>query len=157
MCHSPWNAVPGAVRDWTLWAWHKPFCLEISFGEVCTHQSTAVSLSFGRGFWFFSTVHDCFGCIYLCATIRSGRRHWISWEWSYQQLWGIIWMLGIKPRCSGRADSALNCGAISPAFSSFFFLFLFSFLSFSFSFPLSLPSSLFFTHLQHLHSTSSAS
>jgi hypothetical protein len=42
------------------------------------------------------------------------------WNWSYRWLWGAMWLLGIEPRFSGRAASVLNCWAISPAPSTFF-------------------------------------
>ena len=41
-------------------------------------------------------------------------RSWISWNWSYRQLWAVMWMLGIEPRSFRRAVSALNLWAISP-------------------------------------------
>ena len=43
--------------------------------------------------------------------------HWhqISWNWSYRQVWAAIWVLGLEPGSSGRAASALNHWAISPA------------------------------------------
>ena len=41
-------------------------------------------------------------------------RSWISWNWSYRQLWAGTWMLGIEPRSFRRAASALNLWAISP-------------------------------------------
>ena len=45
----------------------------------------------------------------------------LPWSWSYRQLWTTMWLLGIELRTSGRAASALNRWAISPA-PLFFFL-----------------------------------
>ena len=53
---------------------------------------------------------------------------------SYRQLWAAMWMLRVEPRSSGRAATALNHWAISPALQSrnfhFFFFFFFFFLFF---------------------------
>ena len=39
----------------------------------------------------------------------------IPWNWNYRQLWAATWVLGIEPRSFGRAATALNCWAVSPA------------------------------------------
>ena len=46
---------------------------------------------------------------------KSKRGCWISWDWSYGQLWAAVWVLGTKPSSFGRTASALNCWAITPA------------------------------------------
>jgi hypothetical protein len=39
--------------------------------------------------------------------------HWcegvsqMPWNWSYRQVWAAMWMLGMEPKSSGRAASAL--------------------------------------------------
>ena len=45
----------------------------------------------------------------ICVVSEKARRGcWIPWDWSYR--WQVvIWMLGIRPRSSGRAASAVNC------------------------------------------------
>lgn len=43
------------------------------------------------------------------------RRWWIPWSWSYRQVSHLRWVLRIKPTPSGRAESALSHGAVSPA------------------------------------------
>lgn len=56
----------------------------------------------------------------------------ISLNWSYRQLWTVMWLLEIEPRTSGRTASVLNGWAISHASPNiiliFSFLFFFSFL-----------------------------
>ena len=62
-------------------------------------------------------------CLYVClcdplmclVPVEAKRRHLISWNWNYRQLWVTMWLLGIELRTSGRAVSALNCWAISLA------------------------------------------
>ena len=45
--------------------------------------------------------------------IRRGQ--WIPWDWNYRWLWTVLWVTGTKLKSSGRAASALNCWALSPA------------------------------------------
>jgi hypothetical protein len=62
---------------------------------------------------------DLFVCLFVCLfyvitslsldTPEEGIRPYYRW------LWAPMWLLGIKLRSSGRAVSALNCWAISPA------------------------------------------
>lgn len=40
--------------------------------------------------------------------------HHILWNWSFRQLYAIIWVLGIKYRLSSRITSVLNYQVISP-------------------------------------------
>jgi hypothetical protein len=52
-----------------------------------------------RLYLFLFHVRWCFACVYGCGT---------------GQLWSAMWVLGVEPRFSGRAASALNYGVISP-------------------------------------------
>jgi hypothetical protein len=56
--------------------------------------------------FFFNLWVLC--CIYICLPEESIRSH-------YRWLWATMWLLGIELRTSGRAASALNPWAISPA------------------------------------------
>ena len=63
---------------------------------------------------------DCFVFLHvymctMCAHGAGGGQKKVSGPLSYRGLWATMWMLGIKPRASARAASALNCWAISPA------------------------------------------
>ena len=64
-------------------------------------------------------VYGCFVCIYICAphaclvTLEARRGHWMSWNWSYRQLWATMWVLSIELGISGRPANTLNHGAIS--------------------------------------------
>lgn len=66
-------------------------------------------------------VYMCFVCMYVCAPSmcvvhkEARRGHGIPWDWSCRCLWATLWILGIKPGCSGKANSVLDCWAISPA------------------------------------------
>jgi hypothetical protein len=59
-----------------------------------------------------ASMHIC--APHICSVCRVQRGHWIPWNWNYKGLWATPWVLGLKPRSSGRAVSALNCSAISP-------------------------------------------
>lgn len=65
-------------------------------------------------------MYKCFVCMYIyapsmCVVHKEARRgHGIPWDWSCRCLWATLWILGIKPRCSGKANSVLDCWAISP-------------------------------------------
>ena len=48
----------------------------------------------------------------LCALVW---RCQVPWNWIFRQLWAAMWVLGIESGSSGRAVSALNRWAISPA------------------------------------------
>ena len=46
--------------------------------------------------------------VHMCVVPREFRRGYhILWNWSYRWLWAM-WLLGIKPKFSGRAASAFN-------------------------------------------------
>lgn len=61
-----------------------------------------------RFFFFFYCIWVFCFYIYLCAicvpsTHRGQKRHWIPWNWNSKCLWAALWVLGMKPRSSGRA------------------------------------------------------
>lgn len=41
--------------------------------------------------------------------LHTRRSQWISWEYSYRQLWTAIWVLEIELRTSVKVAGALNC------------------------------------------------
>lgn len=45
---------------------------------------------------------------YLHVYLHTRRGHWISYDYSYTQLWAIIWALGFELRICEKAASALN-------------------------------------------------
>lgn len=51
--------------------------------------------------------------LYICTPEE--REHQIPWDYSYRQLWGTMWVLGIELATSGGTASALNCLAIALA------------------------------------------
>lgn len=55
--------------------------------------------------------------MYICASLAClvPEEGHIIWSWSYKRLWVTIWALGIEPRSSRKAASALHRLAISPA------------------------------------------
>lgn len=56
---------------------------------------------------FCRHVHVLCSC--LCLVLMKNRRmHWIPWNCGYRWLWTTTWLLGIKPRSSGRAANALR-------------------------------------------------
>lgn len=59
--------------------------------------------------WVFS-IHVCLYS--LCLETR--RTCWIPGNWCYRELWAAMWVLGIEPWSSGRAN-ARECWVISPA------------------------------------------
>ena len=60
-------------------------------------------------------------CLCVCALLaclvpaEARRKCWITWNWSYRQLWAATCMLGIRPSSFERVASALNHWAVSPA------------------------------------------
>lgn len=67
---------------------------------------------------FLDYVYECFVCIYLCTicvpdTHGCQKRCWISWTWSYKQLWADMWVLGNEPGSSARAASAQSLSYLS--------------------------------------------
>lgn len=53
-------------------------------------------------------------CTYVClAPMKVRIGHWIPWNWSYSWLWTTMWVLGIEPGSSGRAESAFNLWSLS--------------------------------------------
>ena len=61
----------------------------------------------------------CSSLLQTCRILAEAKRCQIPWDCSYRQLLANIWVLGIEPRFSGRATSALDCWAISLVLMSF--------------------------------------
>jgi hypothetical protein len=63
-------------------------------------------------------VYECLACMYICILwiflVPEAARKGL-WNWTSRWLWATVWVLGTKPGSSGRAASALNFWAISPA------------------------------------------
>ena len=61
-------------------------------------------------------LHACLfmNCVHAIL-MATRRRHQISWNWSYRQLWAAMWVLGTEAGFSTRAVSALNPGVIVSA------------------------------------------
>lgn len=76
-------------------------------------------------FIYLFNVYKYFVYFYICVShachilAEARRRCQIPWDCSYRQLLATIWVLGIEPRFSGRATSALNCRAISLVLTPF--------------------------------------
>ena len=76
-------------------------------------------------FIYLFNVYKYFVYFYVCVShachilAEARRRCQIPWDCSYRQLLVTISVLGIEPRFSGRATSALNCWAISLVLMSF--------------------------------------
>jgi hypothetical protein len=54
-------------------------------------------------------------CVAVLRTCMSLWQCQKPWNWSHSQLWAALWVLGMEPRSSWRAVSALSHWAISPA------------------------------------------
>ena len=54
-----------------------------------------------------TSTHACTLCAHLLS-VEAGRRYLIPWNWNYGQLLAAAWVLGIEPRSSAKAASALN-------------------------------------------------
>lgn len=84
-------------------------------------------LSPWRYYWFLICVHvySRFVCMDTCTSCacsvpqKTRRGHRVLRSWSYGWLWAI-YVLGMKPRSSGRAADVLNHGAISPVLYCWF-------------------------------------
>ena len=79
-----------------------------------TFPLPAVMLLFYNYISKMTYLHMCwhFACIYICAprvwsVQRDWRGRWTPGSGSYRWLWVAMWILGLKPRSSGRAASAL--------------------------------------------------
>lgn len=117
---------------------HKP-APWIQKQHFTTNQTTTQIVFFFLFFLIFFLVflfYVCgwLTCVYVCAPYacmqcpvpvpvppkpsraRRGRRE--LWDWNYRGLWAVPWPLGIEPKSSAKAASALTQGANSPAPSS---------------------------------------
>lgn len=70
-------------------------------------------------------VYGYFSCMSVCVShvcpvpVETSRGFWVSWSWSYRQLWVSMWVLGFEPRASGRAASTLNSAVFLASSSAF--------------------------------------
>ena len=98
------------ATDHRLWLWWCQASLQ-------PRVQTPVKFSVLCGMWW--KVLLCFLCtsnlllfLPMWGSVRGCQKRR---SWSYRQFWAAMWVLGIELRSSGRAASALNCWAISPA------------------------------------------
>ena len=115
--HQLYERFEGSVQEWGIQEPLIPIALSVigmagasgwvSLAKSCHHflcTSWYRDVGKYRAKIFFS----------LCALLF-GHGCQVPWNWNYRELWTAVWVLGIEPRSSGRAVSALNCWAISPA------------------------------------------
>lgn len=64
--------------------------------------------------------------MYVCMHARclwKSKDHWFPWNWSYRQVWVVMWVLRTEPRSPARAGSTPDLQAIPlPPVSSFLIL-----------------------------------
>ena len=92
----------------------KTLYLQLLF--LCCHSSISFSLAtymciFLVIMWAFLIIHFYFMFIGVLLACLWGYQK--PWNWSYTQLWAVVWVLGIEPGSSGRTASALNLWATS--------------------------------------------
>jgi hypothetical protein len=64
--------------------------------------------------WVFC-LHICMHTVCVCLVLTEARQGYqISCNWSYRQVWAAMWLLGIEPKSSRKAGSALNIWDLSP-------------------------------------------
>lgn len=63
---------------------------------------------------YFTYIDFCVTHVYLLS-VEARNRPWISWKWSYSQLWATMSMLGIKLQFSRRAANVYSHWSSSPA------------------------------------------
>lgn len=52
-------------------------------------------------------------CMHTWVWVPSDQRHWISWNWSYRQLWVIpCWVAGNWTHVLSKSVSTLNCWSL---------------------------------------------
>lgn len=124
------TCVPGTCR-----CQKAPDLLELQFWMIVSHHLNAgpegsESRSSGRAvsipnpsFWpllYFIILGVWVFCLHIClwttsaCHLRSPERGFVGSS-HYSHLWSDMWMLRIKPRSPGKAGSALNSWAKSPA------------------------------------------
>lgn len=75
-------------------------------------------LLFDLFYYFIFTLSRGFVCVHICAprvflvSTEFLRGCWIPWNWTYQLLWAVMWVLVIGPKSSAWAASARDRGAI---------------------------------------------
>jgi hypothetical protein len=80
--------------------------IHLSFLSLKSMASLFYYLFFLR--FIYLLITQCPACIYACKPGESTSPH-------YRWLWATMWLVGIELMTSGRADSASNLWAISPA------------------------------------------
>ena len=101
--------------------------------EFCSQQCHLLLNGFGNvpykvsvfflSFFLFLVVNLFYVCEYTVCSLQKNQKresHPITDGPCYRWLWATIWLLGIEHRTSGRAVTALNHWAISPAWVSLF-------------------------------------
>lgn len=67
--------------------------------------------------------YECFAYMYECTVCVWCLREWggiRSPDWGYRQVWPTMWVLGTRPRSSGKVIIALNCWAPLAHYSAFY-------------------------------------
>lgn len=105
--------------------------LHLSVAPLCTtgclEQMMLHSTSFNAGvtdivlplllhLLLYVYVYECMGLLSACmptlcvwlVSREAWRGHQIPWDWSYRQLWAIVWMLGIECGSSKKSDCSLS-------------------------------------------------
>ena len=106
---------PSVTRDWTQAARLTQQVLLLAGPSLCPRDFFVILILFLR-IWVFC-LHICMHtvCVCVCLVLTEARKGYqISWNWSYRQVWAAIWVLGIEPKSSRKAGSALNIWDLSP-------------------------------------------
>jgi hypothetical protein len=118
-----WLRVSGSI---SLYSFSKDLGKMLPSGQlVCCSKCmyicyTQLNINIFQKITLFN-VYVCFACMYVCISYmclvptEDRRGHQIHQDWRYRYLWTAVWMLGFKPRSSGRAASTLKHWAISVA------------------------------------------
>lgn len=88
----------------------------IHFGHFAKYAVTWIFKCECACVWVCCEYHVCTGALLL---VRKGC--WMPWNWSYRELWAVVWVLRTKPQFPKGAASALNHGVISAALTLWFF------------------------------------
>lgn len=101
------------IQSSHIFSWVSVICLLPN--HVCSQSVLASSFSFFPNISLLLLCVSVCGCMsscvpHACRTLQSKGGQWIPRNWSHRH-----WTLGIGPRFSGRAASALPCFRISPA------------------------------------------
>ena len=83
------------------------------------HNLTILFFSFQKNYFIFIFIEMFILLSWLfiyhihALSAETKRGHCMPWNWNYRQLWASMRMLGIEPRFSGRAASALTAKPLS--------------------------------------------